>query len=135
MSELHQREGQLLRSARQTSVKSSEAMDVWASLRVDHAFTLNSINRRPSALRGRLGTGLAWPNPNRNHDSNCKTDFELVLRDDIYRVPAMDEYDEPCKTQIKCYWIFAHTTAQKDLSDTSSQSSSSALAALPQNSW
>lgn len=54
MCELHQTEGQLLRSARQTSVKSSEAMDVWASLRVDHAFTLNSINRRPSALRGRL---------------------------------------------------------------------------------
>lgn len=46
------------------------------------------------------GTGLAWPNPNRNHDSNCKTDFESVLRGDIYCVPAMDEYDEPCKTQM-----------------------------------
>ncbi|KAK9955557.1 hypothetical protein ABG768_015421, partial [Culter alburnus] len=30
----------------QTSVKGSEAVDVWASLRVDHAFTLHSINRR-----------------------------------------------------------------------------------------
>lgn len=46
------------------------------------------------------GTSLAWPNPNRNHDSNCETDFESVLWGDIYHVPAMDEYDEPCKTQM-----------------------------------
>lgn len=59
ISELHQTEGQLLRSARHAAFFPDISEMLWsygclASLRVDHSFTLHSINRWPSALKGRL---------------------------------------------------------------------------------
>lgn len=59
ISELHQTEWQLLRSSRHAVFFPDISEILWsygclASLRVDHSFTLHSINRQPSTLKGRL---------------------------------------------------------------------------------